>query len=291
MVKTLSAEVKALKQQRATLDASLMEAKAAVRKINSQLNEFKKKRGKRGMVRAKLEAIMKKNGIVRPVYHGGELTGVKVKELLQKIDVIFGKEFKKVLLEVPENERLAKNDEVNKMVDMYRDLGFLMDGVFATARIKNGELTEDDIDFMRRLTNATAKMWRNLRLSFEKPKIHGVEVHILQQMVLWNGIGCFVEDFVEKAHQDGVRDEVRTKGLSRIMAYNSHSNWEWNKNTNEVVNEKKEMKEKTSKGGKKKSTEEKEEAKRKKRIDNRKKSLERVESGMYQMVEDYKRQL
>ena len=57
-------------------------------------NEMKKKldkrveqRGKKGTVRKQMETVLRKNGVDRPTYHGGELTGVKVKVLLQKIDV------------------------------------------------------------------------------------------------------------------------------------------------------------------------------------------------------------
>ena len=33
------------------------------------------------------------------------------------------------------------------------------------------------------------------------PKIHGIEDHLLDQIIKYNGIGCFIEDFIEQAHQ------------------------------------------------------------------------------------------
>ena len=45
--------------------------------------------------------------------------------------------------------------------------------------------------------------WRNLRLSMKVLKIHGVEDQLFDQIEKFNRIGCFVEDFIEQAHQFG----------------------------------------------------------------------------------------
>ena len=41
-------------------------------------------------------------------------------------------------------------------------------------------------------------------------KIHGVEDHLFDQIKYYNGIGCFIRDFIEQAHQFGNLDESRT---------------------------------------------------------------------------------
>ena len=59
-------------------------------------------------------------------------------------------------------------------------------------------------------------------------KIHGVEDHLFDQIKKYNGIGCFIEDFIEQAHQFGVLDERRTGKLrNRSKAFQSHSTNEW----------------------------------------------------------------
>ena len=55
--------------------------------------------------------------------------------------------------------------------------------------------------------------WRNLRMSMQMIKIHGVEDHSVDQIKHYNGIGCFIEDFIEHAHQFGNLDESRTGKL------------------------------------------------------------------------------
>ena len=49
--------------------------------------------------------------------------------------------------------------------------------------------------------------WRNLRLSTKMVKIHGIEDHLLDQIKDYGGIGDFIEDFIEQAHQFGMLDE------------------------------------------------------------------------------------
>ena len=101
---------------------------------------YKKSRGKKGDIRMKLELKLRGHGITRPSYHGGDLNGVMVKLLLQKIDVVFD-EFHTLLLGV--NDRKADNEEVFTIVSMYQDLGYLLDGVFSLARTPHGELTDE----------------------------------------------------------------------------------------------------------------------------------------------------
>ena len=42
--------------------------------------------------------------------------------------------------------------------------------------------------------------WRNLRMSMQMIKIHGVEDHLFDQIKHYNGISCFIEYFIEQAH-------------------------------------------------------------------------------------------
>ena len=41
-------------------------------------------------------------------------------------------------------------------------------------------------------------------------KIHGVEDHLFDQIEKFNGFGCFIENFIEHAHQFGKLGEKRT---------------------------------------------------------------------------------
>jgi hypothetical protein len=59
----------------------------------------------------------------------------------------------------------ANNEEIETMLNMYRDLGFLMDGVYSLARTEIGKLSEEIIDETRRMVVGVLTMWRHLRLS------------------------------------------------------------------------------------------------------------------------------
>ena len=65
-------------------------------------------------------------------------------------------------------------------------------------------------------------------LSFKGPKIHAVEDHLLSLMKKWNGIGCFLEDFVEKEHQTGRLEDKRTGNMGnkdQQASLNSRHEW------------------------------------------------------------------
>ena len=83
-------------------------------------------------------------------------------------------------------------------------------------------------------------------------KIHLVEDHMIVQMVKWCGFGNFAEDFVEQGHQFGVKDESRTRGLTRSKAFKSHSRWKWQCSRQEVMIARMSMKLKICRGSRKK---------------------------------------
>ena len=53
--------------------------------------------------------------------------------------------------------------------------------------------------------------------------IHGIGDHLVKQ-ISFKGIGCFIEDFIEQAHQFGNIDERKTGNISdRRQVLLSHS--------------------------------------------------------------------
>ena len=59
-------------------------------------------------------------------------------------------------------------------------------------------------------------------------KIHGVENHLLNKIKKFNGIGSFVEDFIEQAYQFGTLNEKRTSKMrDRKKDVAHHSIIEW----------------------------------------------------------------
>ena len=97
--------------------------------------------------------------------------------------------------------RAAGEEEKTMLINYYINMGYLLDGLFSMARTEKGMMTIDIERKMNKYIKGVMKMWRNMRMSMVGPKVYGVEDHLLELMVKYKGIGCFVEDFVEQAHQ------------------------------------------------------------------------------------------
>ena len=69
------------------------------------------------------------------------------------------------------------------------------------------------------------------------PKIHGIEDHLLDQIIKYNGIGCFIEDFIEQALQYGMLEERKSANMrDREKAAHNHSKMEMIRNNGKVIN-------------------------------------------------------
>eukprot|EP00978_Attheya_sp_CCMP212_P042544 scaffold260896_cov65-Attheya_sp.AAC.1 len=122
-------------------------------------------------------------------------------------------------MEIVMREELVKNqllhrtcteDEVTDICNRYVEICTLLDGLFSISRTPSGEATEEIVEEAKRYVTAV-------------------------MMIKWQGIGCFIEDFIEQAYQFGVNDESRTRGMrDRARAATSHSTWEYALNRKDV---------------------------------------------------------
>jgi hypothetical protein len=96
------------------------------------------------------------------------------------------------------------------------------------ARMPTGELTEAILEETKQYLHMTMLMWRDIVLSIKMPKIHGLEDHLIAMMEQWNGIDDYLEDFIEQAHQFGMKEEKSTASMrDGVRVENSNSKWEW----------------------------------------------------------------
>jgi len=90
------------------------------------------------------------------------------------------------------------------------------------------------------------KLWRYLELSMEVPKPHKIEDHWCDQMLWLNGIGDLGEDFMEQAHQDGIRDEGRSRSIKDCgAAAFLDCIWEQKRNLLQVLSKSEEVQQKS----------------------------------------------
>ena len=71
-------------------------------------------------------------------------------------------------------------------------------------------------------------------------KIHGIEDHLLNKIIKYNEIGCFIENSIEQARQSEMIDERRTTNMRDIVKTSiNHSKMEsisWNGGFNQKLN-------------------------------------------------------
>ena len=117
---------------------------------------------------------------------------------------------------------------VDKEISRYIEICTLFDSLFSLSRTPCGEMNDDKLNQLNEIIKLNMMKWRNLRMSMQMIKIHGVEDHLFDQIKHFNGISCFIKDFIEHAHQFGNLDESRTGKLrDREKAFNHHSTYEW----------------------------------------------------------------
>jgi hypothetical protein len=241
--KELAQEIKDLEKSKKDRRALVTTADEVVSLNKKVCDSFQRSRGKLSPVRSQLEETLVRNGIERSSYHGGDLTGVHIARFFQKADEIF-QQIRTILLEV--DGRLANNDEVDDMVRRYTELCTLLDFLFSLARTPSGDATEEVCVLADECVEKVMAKWRDLRLSMLMPKMHGIEDHLVEGMRRFKGIGCFIEDFIEQAHQTGHKDELRTANMrDRKRASSAHSMWEFSTWRSGVIKVKEEVQTKT----------------------------------------------
>ncbi len=272
-------EVKPLEKEKKDILSELESFKKILVARTKALNQLRQKRHRGDSpIKNGLEKLLAILGIDRAAYHGGDLNGKNVQQMFQESDIIFS-QFQELLLGVDEEDGRCNDEEVIDIIRRYSELCTLFDYLFSMARTPTGELTGAILDETRRCLKVTMLKWRDLRLSMKMPKIHGLEDHLIASMEQWNGIGDFLEDFIEQAHQFGMKEEKRTANMrDRVRAANSHSKWEWaDKMSSDVRIAKEEVKVKTSRkrkaGNEQPLREQRQSEKRQKRMQTRRTCL------------------
>jgi hypothetical protein len=278
--KARTAEVKTMEKEKKEILSELDLFKKVLVARTKALNQLRQKRHRGDSpIKNGLEKLLAILGIDQVANHGGGLNGKNVQQMFQESDNIF-LQFKELLLGVDEEDGRCDDEEVIGIVRRYFELCTLFDYLFLMARTPTRELTGVILDETKRCLHVTMlKSWRDLRLSMKMPKIHALEDHLIASMEQWNGIGDFLEDFIEQAHQFGMKEEKRTANMrDRVRAANSHSKWEWADKMSSAVRISKEVvKEKTSRkqtaGNEQPLREQRESEKRRKRMETRRACL------------------
>jgi hypothetical protein len=169
--------------------------------------------------------VFQKHSITKPYYHGGKYNGKAMNVFMSKPEGIMN-DVMEAILTIPEEAR-CNDAEVLDVTSRFKSILSTFDKIFSMARRKSGFFSTEDNLTLQTYVRQGMKLWREMDLSMEAPKVHAIQDHLCDQMLKFGGIGDLMEDFVEQSHQDGIRDDRRTRTLkNKAVVAVLHSNWE-----------------------------------------------------------------
>lgn len=203
------------------------------KKTEKELKETLGKRSGREVLR-QVEKVFTSHCIEKPYYHGGKYNGKAMNKFMTASQDIMD-DISAMLLELPLENR-CDDKEVREVTSKFRDVLHVFDFIFSKARKQSGLVNEEDIQELRNYIYLGMRLWRELDMSTEAPKPHAIEDHLCDQMQKFRGIGDLGEDWVEQAHQDGIRDEGRSRSIKdRAHAALLHCKWEQKRKLPQVL--------------------------------------------------------
>ena len=206
--KKVREEIGLLLKARKKIEEAENKARKKLQETNRDIKELIKS-AKGGIpVAVVIEDCLRTFGINYVAYHGGrDLVGGDVSRLMRRGPEIFDC-IKSALYDAAishgniEVEYLAYFGE---RCDFLGKLFLLCDGFFAILNKKIEQVTTDDKEKLQKLSVKMLECWRCLKEAVP-PKVHATEDHIESQFTDLEGMGCYVEEFVEVAHQQKKKD-------------------------------------------------------------------------------------
>jgi hypothetical protein len=166
-------------------------------------------------INAKMDDILKKNGIDRAAMFGGTIEGNGTRKLMDNADAIIDEMEDHVL---QSQTRFAGTDEeIRHVGNTHRNLLHCLGGYFSCLRTKRFHLTPDILQKGKRFRDHVLAHERYLGMS-TTTKSHLIESHATEQQEELQGIGDIGEDFGERNHQDQAKADRRLGAVRNFAA-------------------------------------------------------------------------
>jgi hypothetical protein len=166
-------------------------------------------------INAKMDDILRKNGIDRAAMFGGTIEGNGARKLMDNADAIIDEMEEHVL---SSTTRVAgTDDEIRHVGKTHRNLLHCLGGYFSCLRTKRFHLTPDILEKGKRFRDHVLAHERYLGMS-TTTKSHLVEDHATEQQEELQGIGDIAEDFGERNHQDQAKADRRLGAVRNFAA-------------------------------------------------------------------------
>jgi hypothetical protein len=202
-------EIEELVAEKAELDKELLNAQQRKKNAKKKYDEMRKKRGKvEDSLAYQLDENLKKIGAKIEAYHGGDLNGGSSRAVMEKAKEFF-EMMKTSLIDAKHDECELTDEQIKEMMHHYTLLYTELGSCFSY--IRQILPTDEDLLHLKMSINNARKLWKDVLTISCTPKAHALfDGHAYEQHERLQGIGDKLEDFVEKGHQLGIRDERRT---------------------------------------------------------------------------------
>jgi hypothetical protein len=114
--------------------------------------------------------------------------------------------------------------ETKKQCEVVGNALVNFDGLLSLLRTPHQDLTPAMFAQARQYSKKGLELWRILNIKVT-PKAHGVEDHACDQLEYLLGLADFCEDWVERLHQLGLKNNRRTRTISN-RKYRLYTKWE-----------------------------------------------------------------
>jgi hypothetical protein len=191
------------------LDKELLNARQCKKNAKKKYDEMRKKRGKvEDSLAYQLDENLKKIDAKIEAYHGSDLNGGSSRAVMEKAKEFF-EMMKTSLIDAKHDECELTDEQIKEMMHHYTLLYTELGSCFSY--IRQILPTDEDLLHLKMSINNARKLWKDVLAISCTPKAHALfDGHAYEQHERLQGIGDKLEDFVEKGHQLGIRDERRT---------------------------------------------------------------------------------
>ena len=182
--------------------------------LKSKLVDFRKVRKSSGEgLESKMFKVLKEVGVELESYHGGSLNGKDIIKVADNCDYIFQR-FKNILVQGKKEGCELDDEAIKEKCDEFKRTFLLWDGAFSHARKVNPD--NDDIEMCSRFVKAAVDAHKDIGCSITH-KVHLMLCHVVWQMdLIEDGLGDYMEDWIEQAHQIGARIRKRWRSVYKV---------------------------------------------------------------------------
>lgn len=185
------------------------------KKVSEHLDQLKKIRSMKtkspDSIETKMFKVLKIIGVELSAYHGGSLNGKDIKKVMNNATYVFD-QFAILFKEGRRPNCVLSEDEIDALCVHFREVFVLWDGTFALARTIDPD--DEDRATYRSYVTAAVQGHTDLKCTIT-PKVHLMLKHVEKQMEYLNrGLGEKMEDWVERLHQDGIRERRQFRSVN-----------------------------------------------------------------------------